>query len=66
MQSVCQKKTKTHRKRCDATIIKVLNTSGANYKINLNRVSEISYQSFTLTDHQEVSYRPIGDFRLPI
>ena len=36
MQSVGQK-TKTLRKRCNATITRVLNTSGANYKINLNR-----------------------------
>ena len=43
MQSVGQKKTKTRRKRCNATITRVLNRSGANYKINLNRVSEISY-----------------------
>ena len=41
MQSVGQKKTKTHHKRCNATITRVLNTSGANYKINLNRESEI-------------------------
>ena len=33
---------------------KVLHTSGANYKINLNRESEIFYESFTLSDHQEV------------
>ena len=43
MQSVGQKKTKTLRERCNATITRVLNTSGANYKINLNRESEISY-----------------------
>ena len=43
MQSVGQKKTKTLGKRCNATITRVLNTSGANYKINLNRESEISY-----------------------
>ena len=42
MQSVGQKKNKTLRKRCNATIARVLNTSGANYK-NLNRESEISY-----------------------
>ena len=42
MQSVGQKKNKTHRKRCNATIAGVLNTSGANYKINLNRESEFS------------------------
>ena len=40
MQSVGQKKNKTHRKRCDATITKVLNASGANCKMNLNRESE--------------------------
>ena len=49
MQSVGQKKTKTFREHCNATIIRVLNTSGANYKINLNRELEISYQSFTLS-----------------
>ena len=49
MQSVGQKKTKTFREHCNATITRVLNTSGANYKINLNRESEI-YYSFTLTD----------------
>ena len=43
MQSVGQKKTKTHCKRGNATITRVLNTSGANYKINLNYESEISY-----------------------
>ena len=43
MQSVGQKKTKTHRKHYNATITRVLNTSGANYKINLNRESESSY-----------------------
>ena len=43
MQSVGQKKTKTHRKRGNATITRVLNTSGANYKININPESEISY-----------------------
>ena len=37
MQSVGQKKTKTHRKRCNATITSVLNTNGANYKINFSR-----------------------------
>ena len=42
-QSVGQKKTKTFRESCNATITKVLNTSGANYKINLNRESEIFY-----------------------
>ena len=54
MQSVGQKKNKTHRKRCNATITRVLNTSDVNYKINLNRELEIFYWSFTLTDHQEV------------
>ena len=43
MQSVGQKKTKTHHKRCNATITRVLNTSRANYKINFNRESEFSY-----------------------
>ena len=43
IQSVGQKKNKTHRKRCNATITRVLNTSGANYKINLNRKSKFSY-----------------------
>ena len=33
MQSVGQKKNKTHRKRCNAKITRVLNTSEANYKI---------------------------------
>ena len=42
-QSVGQKKTKTFRESCNATITRVLNTSGANYKINLNRESEIFY-----------------------
>ena len=41
--SVGQKKTKTFRESCKATITRVLNTSGANYKINLNRESEIFY-----------------------
>ena len=49
-QSVGQKKTKTFRESCNATITKVLNTSGANYKINLNRESEIFCKSFTLSD----------------
>ena len=43
MQSVGQKKTKTFRESCNATITRVLNTSAANYKINLNRESEIFY-----------------------
>ena len=43
VQSVGEKKTKTCRKRCNVTITRVLNTSGANYKINLNRESEFSY-----------------------
>ena len=43
MISVGQKKTKTLRKHCNATITRVLNPSGGNYKINLNRESEISY-----------------------
>ena len=40
-QSVGQKKTKTFRESCNATITKVLNTRGANHKINLIRESEI-------------------------
>ena len=60
MQSVGQKKTKTLRKRSNATITRVLDTSGANYKISLNRESEISIWSFTLTDHQEVLYHMVG------
>ena len=59
MQSVGQKKTKTFREHCNATITRVLNTSGANYKINLNRESELSYKNFTLTDHQEVPDDPL-------
>ena len=43
MPSVGQKKTKTLHKHCNATITRVLNMSGANYKINLNRESKISY-----------------------
>ena len=43
MQSVGQKKTKTRRKRCNATITRELTTSGATNKINLNLESEISY-----------------------
>ena len=38
----CSKENKTHRKRCNATITRVLNTSGTNYKINLTRESEFS------------------------
>ena len=34
---------KTFRKSCNATITRVLNTSGANYEINLNRELEIFY-----------------------
>ena len=41
MQSVGQKKTKTFPEYSNATITRVLNTSGANYRINLNRESEI-------------------------
>ena len=68
MQSVGRKKNKTHRKRSNATITRVLNTSGANYKFNkihLNRESEFSY----LTDHQGVSHRCetlVEEFRLAI
>ena len=39
MLSVGQKKNKAHRQRGNATITRLLNTSGANYKINLNRES---------------------------
>ena len=46
-QGICsqlvKRKLKTFRESCNATITKVLNTSGANYKINLNRESEIFY-----------------------
>ena len=42
-QSVGQKKNKTHRQFCNATITRLLNMSGANYKINLNCESEFSY-----------------------
>ncbi len=38
-----KRKLKTFRESCNATITKVLNTSGANYKINLNRDLEIFY-----------------------
>ena len=38
-----KRKLKTFRESCNATITKVLNTSGANYKINLNRELEIFY-----------------------
>ena len=38
-----ERKLKTFRESCNATITKVLNTSGANYKINLNRELEIFY-----------------------
>ena len=41
MQLVVQKKSKTFRESCNATITRVLNTIGASYKINLNRKSEI-------------------------
>ena len=44
MQSVGLKETKTFREHCNVTITRVLNTSGANYKINLNRKSEIYYK----------------------
>ena len=43
VQSVGQKKTKTFHESCNTTIKRVLKTSGANYKINLNRESEIFY-----------------------
>ena len=35
MQSVGQKKTKTFHEHCNATITRVLNTSGTNNKIKL-------------------------------
>ena len=38
-----KRKLKTFCESCNATITKVLNTSGANYKINLNRELEIFY-----------------------
>ena len=41
MQSVGQKKTKTFREHCNAAITRVLNTSGANYKINLNLIYRV-------------------------
>ena len=45
MQSVGQKKNKTHRKTLQYYNYKsgANYTSGANYKINLNRESEFSY-----------------------
>ena len=46
-QEICsqlvKRKIKPTVKRCNATITRVLNTSGANYKINLNRESEFSF-----------------------
>ena len=60
MQSVGQKKTKTLRKRCNATITRVLNTSGANYKINLK---EVSYRPFLMIRYGETL---VGDIRLEI
>ena len=46
-QEICsqlvKRKIKPTVKRCNATITRALNTSGANYKINLNRESEFSY-----------------------
>ena len=46
-QEICsqlvKRKIKPTVKRSNATITRVLNTSGANYKINLNRESEFSY-----------------------
>ena len=41
-----KKKNKTHRQRCNATITRVLNTSGANYKINLNDFVAV-YKAFS-------------------
>ena len=40
-QSIGQKKTKTFCESCNATITRLLNTSGANYKINLNPELEL-------------------------
>ena len=46
-QEICsqlvKRKIKPTVKRYNASITRVLNTSGANYKINLNRESEFSY-----------------------
>ena len=38
MQSVGQQKTKTFRESSNATITRVLNTSGANYEMNLRLI----------------------------
>ena len=46
-QEICsqlvKRKIKPTVKHCNATITRMLNTSGANYKINLNRESEFAY-----------------------
>ena len=46
-QEICsqlvKRKIKPTVKRCNATVTRVLNTSRANYKINLNRETEFSY-----------------------
>ena len=42
-QSGVKRKLKTFHESCNATITKVLNTSGVNYKINLNRESKTFY-----------------------
>ena len=42
-RQLVKRKLKTFRESCNATITRVLNTSGANYKINLNRELEIFY-----------------------
>ena len=40
--------------------------NGANYRINLNRESKIFYESFTLTDDQEVFLVFIYFFKMQI
>ena len=47
-QSVVKRKLKTFRESCNATITKVLNTSGANYKINLNRESSTKVSPYRI------------------
>ena len=42
-QSEVKRKLKTFRESCNATITKVLNTSGANYKINLKLTSKLGF-----------------------
>ena len=50
-QSVVKRKLKTFRESCNATITKVLNTSGANYKINLFKLILYIY-IYTLTENR--------------